>query len=134
MKHVVHPITINIESRDIRIDINYVNSVLSISGWSRDQCGQMAEYLKTLSAEEYKLNPGWTSKMLDRLIAIWERWHLNDLRSGCAHQRRWGWNAKDHLNQPCPICGYRYGNAWLFEPVPDSVIEWLFALPEGLRT
>lgn len=132
MKHVVHPITPN-DCKDVQIDISYANSVLSISGQSEHHCGQITEYLKTLPAEEYTLNPGWTSEMLDRFIAIWERWHLNNLRAGCVHQRRLEWNAKDHLNQPCPACGYRYGNAWLFEPVPDSVIEWLFALPEGLR-
>jgi hypothetical protein len=34
---------------------------------------------------------------------------------------------KDHpegvLAKPCPICGYKYGTAWLFEPIPENVIE-----------
>jgi hypothetical protein len=26
---------------------------------------------------------------MQRLIAIWRRWHLNDMRHGCEHQREW---------------------------------------------
>jgi len=35
----------------------------------------------------------------------------------------------DKLSQPCPECGYKYGTAWLSEPVPSDVLEWLSALP-----
>lgn len=26
-----------------------------------------------------------------RMVAIWQRWHLNDMRAGCEHQRAAGW-------------------------------------------
>lgn len=47
------------------------------------------------------------------LARAWDRWHLNDMRSHCAHQDAavpW---------QECPPCtetGYRAGSAWLLEP------------------
>jgi hypothetical protein len=28
----------------------------------------------------------------DRLAEVWDRWHLNDMRAGCEHQRAAGWN------------------------------------------
>ncbi|MBQ6403878.1 MAG: hypothetical protein IJI27_08230 [Oscillospiraceae bacterium] len=36
------------------------------------------------------------------------------------------------LCKPCPVCGYKYGTAWLREEVPQDVIDWLFALPDTL--
>lgn len=49
------------------------------------------------------------------LHKLWKRWHLNDLRSHCAHQD-WGvaWDAVP----PCEHTGYRAGYAWLVEPLP----------------
>lgn len=38
------------------------------------------------------------------------------------------------LMKPCPVCGYKYGSAWLFEPVPEDVLLWLSALPETTVT
>jgi hypothetical protein len=35
---------------------------------------------------------------------------------------------KDSLCAPCPECGYRYGTAWLYEPLPQSVIDWVNSL------
>lgn len=35
------------------------------------------------------------------------------------------------LCKPCPVCGYEYGSKWLTEKVPQSVIDWLFALPDS---
>ena len=35
------------------------------------------------------------------------------------------------LCKPCPVCGYKYGTAWLHEDVPEDELEWLFALPEA---
>lgn len=34
---------------------------------------------------------GWDREMLDRFCDIWERWHLNDMRPECEHQRKLGW-------------------------------------------
>lgn len=34
------------------------------------------------------------------------------------------------LSKPCPVCGYKYGSAWLKEAVPDEVIEFLAGLPD----
>jgi hypothetical protein len=34
------------------------------------------------------------------------------------------------LSKPCEVCGYKYGSAWLYEPLPDDVIAFLEALPE----
>lgn len=35
---------------------------------------------------------------------------------------------KDSINAPCPECGYKYGTEWLFEPLPQSVIDWVNSL------
>ena len=46
-----------------------------------------------------------------------------------------GWLRPDEhpegiLTKPCPVCGYKYGTAWLKEEVPEDVIQWLKELPE----
>ena len=46
-----------------------------------------------------------------------------------------GWiSYKEHklgfIGRECPVCGYKYGTAWLKEDVPQDVIEWLKNLPE----
>lgn len=35
------------------------------------------------------------------------------------------------LCKPCPECGYEYGSAWLFEPLPADVVEFITALPHS---
>jgi len=40
--------------------------------------------------------------------------------------------AEDKLSKPCPVCGYKYGSAWLKEEVPASVLEFLQSLPNSL--
>ena len=34
------------------------------------------------------------------------------------------------LSKPCPVCGYKYGNDWLFRPLPADVVRFLHDLPE----
>ena len=34
------------------------------------------------------------------------------------------------LTKPCPVCGYKWGSSWLYEPLPEDVIEWLKNLPD----
>jgi hypothetical protein len=84
-----------------------------------------------------------------RIADLWDRWHLNGMRAACVHQAaaaaeiqaaakmrgyaqdRERWAALSAL--PCPE-GYRYGSAWLYEPVPDDVLaelRHLFGKPDG---
>ena len=83
---------------------------------------------------------------LSRILDIWDRWHLNNLNTGCEHQKKlmneirkekgedffYASNYDSILKIPafnkCPECGYKYGSAWMFEPLPNEVIEFV----EGL--
>lgn len=71
----------------------------------------------------------FTAADVARLAEVWKLWHLNDMRAGCAHQRRSG--RRYEIGEACPVCDYRYGSAWLHEDVPADVIDWLAALPES---
>lgn len=35
------------------------------------------------------------------------------------------------LKKPCPVCGYKYGTAWIKEEIPRDVITFLEQLPES---
>jgi len=53
------------------------------NGDAHGSCGQIR-----IDATKYdKLPTGWTPELLGELAEIWERWHLNDMRAGCEHQR-----------------------------------------------
>lgn len=40
------------------------------------------------------LGPEWSGQMVQRLRALWSRWHLNDMRPGCVHQMAAGWDKR----------------------------------------
>lgn len=73
-----------------------------------------------------------------------EKWHLNTMRAGCAHQEvpdipedvpaldRTGWLLDN--TPPCPKTGYRYGRKWLVEPLTDEFVrDLLGALAEPIE-
>ena len=77
--------------------------------------GQNSHYLQEITepAAEY------SRASIKRLGELWDRWHLNDMNSHCAHQdSAIKWDQVD----PCPITGYKAGHAWLLDPVPAQVI------------
>lgn len=47
------------------------------------------------------------------LSRAWARWHLNGSRAGCRHQ---GGPSRE-IGEVCPFDGYRYGSAWLIDPL-----------------
>lgn len=62
------------------------------------------------------------------VAAAWDRWHLNDMRSHCAHQdRAIPWDAVP----PCEETGYRAGSAWLVEPLTVDGAEQCIAAVGG---
>ena len=86
------------------------------------------------------LFPG--NRKAQRMVSIWKRWHLNGMRAGSQAQEdylrtdsaavfpgypvshyEWASDllAKAGLN-PDPETGYRYGQAWLTEALPDDVV------------
>lgn len=85
-------------------------------------------------AEHWGDNP-----LVAELVEIWKRWHLNGLRAGNrAQEEHLRANPVDavypvsHYDAACsslkeaglqPSDGYRYGTAWLVEPLPLEVID-----------
>ena len=108
-------------------------------------CGQILDDLDGLMPGK-----GWTQEMVDEFLAIWHKWHLNDLHAGTPRQeaflqehfergRSVGYEARcdalkeagllddnEHLVDGKP---YRYGSSWLRQELPGEVIGFLRGLP-----
>lgn len=142
------------KSFNIFCSIEFTDGCLSISGVEgplpsgncRGACGQINMSFNLTDIISYA--PGMSRKLTKHFLSIWSRYHLNDMKAGCEHQRAEHWGEdlipelnklsswvyeKEHpkgvLSKPCPICGYHYGSAWLKEEVPQDVIDFLFSLP-----
>ena len=194
------PIFAKIEYNKGKLSISGVIGPRS-SGNCAGSCGQFIMSFKEYdhrgyhSIDDIILATGWTRETLIKFFDLWDRWHLNDLKAGCEHQRAMGWDKvllddskpKSHDNmaawkypeswknkaarflydnnilwvhipkqikkklklfslatkdthprgvlcKPCPVCGYKYGTSWKSEEVPQSVIDFLFALPDTTIT
>lgn len=102
-------------------------------------CGQVLEQV----ADVKQIADGWSVLDLTSLLAVWDRWHLNDVRSWCAHMDRSNLVREDGpygrqistRGNPCPDgADFWFGRSWLVEFLPDDVIaevERLQALPAG---
>jgi hypothetical protein len=139
-------VQIRLEDMDregLSINHEYVSPLtmqrLSITGtmWQRNHrfrdgdvvsSGQCLDALLDITEPEAP----WTLDEIGQLHDLWKRWHLNDMRAGCAHQtvivyedtqygRRVDLAATTAAND-CPL-NYRYGSAWLYEPLPADVID-----------
>ena len=101
MKKIVNPAICQISgsTRGARAFacIEYENGKLSICGVvgptsdgnCRGSAGQCREEIAAGTPAE-----GWTEDMLKMFSDIWKRWHLNDLKAACEHQRELGWEAE----------------------------------------
>jgi len=95
------------------------------NGIAAGSCGQ-------IDMHEWNIDtyaPGWSRELEVEFRRVWKAWHLNDMRAECEHQRALGWTYATHPSAECPECGYRLGTSWLREELPESVIEFLKALP-----
>ena len=52
------------------------------------------------------------------IFRLWKNYHLNDMHAGCEHQKK-----GTPGGEVCPICGYRYGSAWLYREIPEKDLE-----------
>lgn len=105
---------------------------LSITGTVRDQRG--AEWSGQCTDVVRKVWGAYPEVV--ELCDLWDRWHLNDLRAGSRKQSdalrgKKNRTKHDHYTWACNYLkrkglltdqGYRYGNAWLFEEIPATVV------------
>ena len=93
-------------------------------------CGEVVEYRKQNASnfgqicerlsEITQPSKGFTLKDVAKIKEIWEKWHLNDLQSHCAHQdKAIKWDQVD----PCPLNGYKAGSAWLLSELPQEIVN-----------
>ena len=52
------------------------------------------------------------------VFRLWKNYHLNDMHAGCEHQKK-----GTPAGEICPVCGYRYGSAWLYREIPEKDLE-----------
>lgn len=70
--------------------------------------------------EVVKPSKGLTRADILMIHEIWKQYHLNDMNAGCEHMERdSGWG----LGDVCPVCGYRWGSAWKYRPIPDYIMK-----------
>ena len=132
------------------IDLENVSekNVLAITGdvWNVKQsdvimCGQIQnEIRRWINENKFKELYIDKDKLL-KILEIWDRWHLNDLHAGTRRQRETikEWRKKNNITGYAfdkeveylksiglyEDNGYRYGSAWLYEPLPSEVIEFV---------
>ena len=93
--------------------------------------GQCHEEMKELVVEK--------RQNFDEIIEVWEKYHLNDMRAGTAKQNKavkeYCKNNPYDYNDVCNYLkeqgiyednGYRYGTAWLFEDIPETILDKIF--------
>lgn len=80
------------------------------NGDAMGSSGQITgELLRLANADPERIAGGWTRARIARLAEIWDRWHLNDMRPGCAHQRALGWERRRFdENKPANHYGRHY--------------------------
>lgn len=52
------------------------------------------------------------------IFRLWKNYHLNGMNAGCEHQKK-----GTPGGEACPVCGYRYGSAWLYREIPEKDLE-----------
>lgn len=129
-------------SRTIDLETITDYRVLSIAGgvWN----GRHTDWLTggQISDDVHRLYTN--NKRVQRIVEIWDRWHLNDMNAGTRRQKeaikegreKWKQNGKGawkfNYNEQCKYLesvgllvdnGYEYGTAWLVEPLPGEIEE-----------
>lgn len=146
------PVTLEIELKQ-----ENKGEVLSICGnvWRPNKTdivagGQCQDTIRdALNHGRLELAEGQTRNEIYKLLDIWDTWHLNGMNAACSHQRVvikemeethgkkffYADNYDEIVKLPffakCPDCGYRYGSAWLYEPLPADVTEFITGFIAG---
>lgn len=97
------------ESGSVYVNIKWDGSRLSLTGVEGPQrngaCKGSAGQI-TLDPHAFtSFAPKWDAAQVQTLATIWKRWHLNDMRAGCEHQRTEGWDQRP-IDSSKPLTAY----------------------------
>lgn len=148
---------VEIEYRAGELSIHGVEGPLA-SGNAKGACGQIDMHMDGEYLDSLRYAKGWTREKVVELLFVWKRWHLNKLKAGSPRQEEFlrrnpelvkATYPESHYDKALKVLGeaglnpdaeylhdgkpYEYGKAWLFETVPNDVIEWLKGLPDSDR-
>lgn len=62
-------------------------------------CGQISDTIREYLNKgriQFNVEDDWDRSMVERLLAVWDKWHMNDMRAGCPHQRE-SWYVKKEI-------------------------------------
>lgn len=94
--HTFCKIQLKTEDGFVRLSISGVEGPM-LGGDARGSCGQFIMSFKEYDERGHKTldsitpAPGWTPELIRQFFDVWDRWHLNDMRAGCEHQRAENW-------------------------------------------
>jgi len=108
-------------------------SITGTNGQNREETADINNYKELFVSQED----------LQTIINIWEKWHLNDLKAGTEKQqafiKEWEQNNKYEYSAVCEALkkaelyednNYKYGHAWLVNPLPEEVITEITSIFE----
>ncbi len=103
-------------------------------------CGEIKKYSWGQCNGEFRKYIVTQRQNFDRIMEVWEKYHLNDMHAGTPKQEKFvRAYCKNHSYDYGAICeelkkaglyednGYRYGSGWLYEPIPESVLDEIFS-------
>lgn len=134
------PVATNWDTLDREKDVVVFSMQGGIWNASHNDMISGGQNLETIA----KLIPG--NKDLQELIGYWRKYHLNDLKAGTKRQteavEKWQAEgnkydytaATEHLKsiELDEDKGYKYGHGWLYEPIPESVVNRIIELANKL--
>ena len=124
---------------DIKLKKKEKGTVLSVMGsyYDKETKSQYDGQCIEIFREKFKNN-----KYMSRLIEIWEKYHLNDLRPGTKRQMKVlkeknikGFHESVKYLKEIGLYedGHRFGYAWHFEEIPKDIIEEIIYLSEKIK-
>lgn len=84
--------------------------------------------------EDMRFASGWDATKWFDFLEIWRDWHLNDMFSGCVHQRKAGWDKRPiDPNKPLQAYGKHFEGQ---RSATWNMLTWITPAehPEGLLT
>lgn len=127
-------------------------SISGVEGPSKNgQChgswGQLVMHYRTKD-EIDSIARCWSYKDTKKFFELWDRWHLNHMRAGTSKQEKYLWEhagERDGYTEQLKLLidvglnpdsdnGYVYGSQWLYEEVPEDVLQFFKNLPSSPET